>query len=141
MQSQLGLVTPFFHIEDGGPIKQEAAPVQQGMPGTGPALQYFCVLCQKFVTPKEVTDDRKAIKVKVAESAPADKITEQEKKAAADAKAKLEAEAKAKADAAAKANPPGIKTPTVKTGPQAPPASTTQAPPGAPVGPGAKLVG
>jgi hypothetical protein len=112
------MVTSFFHIEDGGIIKQEAAPIQNGMPGTGPALQYFCLTCQKFVTPKDVTDDRKKIKVPVSTPPAATPANPTLTGKEAEEEAKRQATARA-------ANPvPGDKIPPQTAGPQAPPASS-----------------
>jgi len=64
--SQLGQVLPFFHKADGGSIKQERAPKQTGASGHPwqPDLQYYCMSCEKFVTPADVTDEKPKFDVK-----------------------------------------------------------------------------
>jgi hypothetical protein len=58
MQSQLGMITPFFHKADGGMIEQAANPEQVGTPGQGPALKYRCMSCHKYLELDEVTDEK-----------------------------------------------------------------------------------
>ena len=69
MESQLGMITPFFHAAPcGGTIKQERAPAEMQAGNWGhahqPALKYFCMSCQKFVEPEDVVEkagDKKVV--------------------------------------------------------------------------------
>jgi len=62
MQSQLGMLLPFYHKGCGGQIKQAAHPTVVSAQGMGPALKYFCTGCQKYVEPADVTEDVEAAK-------------------------------------------------------------------------------
>ena len=82
MESQLGMITPFFHKKDGGQIKQAAAPVQINRDKFGfispavagyswqPALKYQCMDCKEFVEPSDVVDDIKLADKPNAKPAP-----------------------------------------------------------------------
>lgn len=71
MQSQLGMITPFFHKAPcGGSIKQALAPEQTGAYAMAhtPALKYKCIGCNEFVEPEDVVE--KAGDYKKGEKAP-----------------------------------------------------------------------
>lgn len=80
MQSQLGMITPFFHKAPcGGSIKQALAPEQTGAYAMAhtPALKYKCIGCNEFVEPEDVVE--KAGDYKKGEKAPEPKKEEPKK--------------------------------------------------------------
>lgn len=80
MQSQLGMITPFFHKAPcGGNIKQALAPEQTGAYAMAhtPALKYKCIGCNEFVEPEDVVE--KAGDYKKGEKAPEPKKAEPKK--------------------------------------------------------------